>query len=64
MCQDEIINYLIKRRKPALMQELCANISCNRASISRSCRTLIKTKELKKRKIKEGFHVKYLYTLR
>lgn len=61
MCQQEIMNYLSKKRKPVDMKELIINIPANRASISRGCRKLRENNEIgfKKQKIKS--YEKFLY---
>jgi len=63
MTQEEIINYLKKRKKPVDMKELLINIPANRASISRGCKQLRKAREVKfvKKRIKS--YEKFMYFL-
>ena len=61
MCQEEILNYLKKRKRPVDIRELLINIKANRASISRGCRRLRETKEVKYRRKKVGSYIKYIY---
>jgi hypothetical protein len=61
MCQQEIINYVRRRRKPVDMRELLVNIPANRASISRGCRKLRETGDIKFKKQKIKSYEKFLY---
>ena len=61
MCQQEIINYLKKRKGPVDMKELIVNLPANRASISRGCRRLRETREVKFRKQKIKSYEKFIY---
>jgi len=63
MGQAEIIKYLKKKKRPVDMKELLVNISGNRVSISRGCRKLRESKEVKFTKKKEKSYEKYYYTL-
>ena len=63
MCQQEIIDYLHKKKKPVDMRELLVNIPANRASISRSCRKLRDQKEVKFRKEKIKSYEKFIYSV-
>jgi hypothetical protein len=64
MCQQEILNYLNKKRKPILMKDLCLVIPANRQNISRACSGMVKRKELTKKKIRDGNFIKFLYAVR
>lgn len=61
LCQQDIINYLKKKKRYVDMRELLVNIPANRASISRNCRKLRENKEVgfKKKTIKS--YEKFLY---
>jgi len=61
MCQQEIINYLKKRKGPVDMRELIVNLPANRASISRGCRRLRETREVKFKKQKIKSYEKFIY---
>lgn len=61
MCQQDILNYLKKKREPVDMQELIMNIPANRASISRNCRRLRESNEVKYKKKKEKSYEKFFY---
>jgi len=61
MSQQEILEYLKKKKKPVDMQELIVNIPANRASISKNCRKLRNSKEVKYKKKKEKSYEKFFY---
>jgi hypothetical protein len=61
MCQQEIINYVKRKRRPVDMRELIVNLPQNRASISRGCRKLREAKEIKFKKKKEKSYEKFFY---
>ena len=63
MCQDDIQKYLKGKRKPVDIQELITNIPANRSSISRNCKKLRESREVKFIKKKEKSYEKYLYFL-
>jgi len=62
MCQEDIVNYLIKKRGvPVDIVELCRVIPANRKSISKSCASLRKSKEVKSTQVKQKNFVKFIY---
>lgn len=61
MCQEDIVNYLKKRGKPADMQDLLIHIPANRASISRNCRKLREARDIKYKKKKIKSYEKFVY---
>lgn len=64
MCQQEVINYLKKRRgKDVDIQELMRVIPANRISISRSCRKLAEYQEIKVKQVRQGPFIKFLFSI-
>jgi len=61
MCQQEIINYLKRRGGPVDMKELIVNLPANRASISRGCRKLRETNDIRFKKQKVKSYEKFIY---
>ena len=63
MSQQEIIKFLKKKKKPVDMQELLVAIPSNRASITRGCRKLIKSNEIKVKEKQVKNYKKFYYFL-
>jgi DNA-binding IclR family transcriptional regulator len=63
VCQQDIINYLKKNGRPVDIQELLVNVPANRASISRNCKKLRESQEIKYVKKKEKCYEKYYYMI-
>lgn len=61
MCQQEIMNYVKRRSQPVDMRELLVNIPANRASISRGCRKLRESKDIRFKKQKIKSYEKFIY---
>jgi hypothetical protein len=64
MCQQEIYNYLKKKRgKEVTINELMLVIPANRPNISNACRKMAQRKEIKVRAVKEGPFTRFLLSL-
>jgi len=63
MSQIEVLRYLRIKKRPVDMQELLTAIPCNRATISKACAKLRKSKEVQFKKKKIKSYEKYFYFL-
>ena len=67
MCQGDIVKYLREQKrignKGSDMQELMVHIPANRAAISRGCRKLRESGDVKFRKKKIKSYEKFIYSL-
>jgi hypothetical protein len=64
MCQEEIYNYLKKKRgKEVTINELMLVIPANRAGITTACRKMAQRKEIKVRPVKEGPFTRFLLSV-
>ena len=63
MCQDKIINYILKVKRPVDINELCRVIPVNRQNISRACQQLAKYNEIKVKPIKCIGGIKFWFCL-
>lgn len=61
MSQTEVLRYLRSKGRPVDMQELLRAIPCNRATISKACAKLRKSKEVRFKKQKIKSYEKYFY---
>jgi uncharacterized membrane protein len=64
MTQQEIINYLIKRKNPVTLNELSDNLKINKTNVSRACRQLEKNKEIKVNKVKQGPFIRFMIVIK
>jgi predicted transcriptional regulator len=62
MCQDKIIQYLIKVKRPVEINELCKVIGVTRQNVSRACGQMAKYKEIKVQRIKSRGGIKFLFS--
>jgi len=61
MGQSEIIDYLIKiKGEPITLLSLSKNLGITRSNVSRACRILIRNKEVKVQKVKQGSFTRFL----
>jgi len=64
MSQEEIIKFLKKVNRPVDIKELMINFPTkSRVILSRNCRILRKYNEVKFKKVKEKYYLKYIYYL-
>lgn len=63
MCQDKIIKYILKVKRPVDINELCRVIPANRQNISRACQQLSKYNEIKVKPIKCIGGIKFWFFL-
>ena len=64
MCQQQIINYLEKRKgKEVDINELLRAIPANRGNISRACAKMAKYREIKIRQVKQGPFVRFMFSV-
>jgi uncharacterized membrane protein len=64
MCQEQIINYLEKRKgREVDINELIRAIPISRAAISRACRRMVKFNEIKIRPVKQGSFTRFMFSV-
>jgi hypothetical protein len=64
MCQQEIYNYLKKKRgKEVTINELMLVIPANRGNISAACRKMAQRKEIRVRPVREGPFTRFLLSI-
>jgi DNA-binding MarR family transcriptional regulator len=63
MAQQEIMNYLCKKRQSTIT-ELSFVLKINRTNVARACRKMEKSKEIKVQRVKEGSFIKHLIILK
>ena len=64
MGQQEILNHLIKTRKPIDIPNLCLALKIGRTNISRAVRKLKKNNEIIVRPVKCGCYTKFIISLK
>lgn len=63
MCQEQVINYLKKRRgRQVDINELMRNIPVSRPNISRACSRLAKFREIRVEQVRTMGGIKFLFS--
>ena len=60
MGQQEVLEYLIKNKKPTGIVEMQKHLNITRANVSRACRVLEKEKAIIVKHIKCGCYIKHI----
>jgi predicted transcriptional regulator len=64
MCQEDVIRYLVKNRgKPVTILDLVKVLGIGRASVSTNVGKLIRNKEIKVRRVRQGPSVRFLLSI-
>ncbi len=63
MGQQEIINLLVKRKRPMSLRDISGELGINRSSVSRACRQLNRNKEIKVMKRREKSVIRHLISI-
>jgi len=64
MSKGDIINFLVKVKRPVDIVELCRNIPVNRTNISRAVRKLEYDGDIKVYRSKQGCFTKHIISLK
>lgn len=63
MAQQDIINLLIKKKRPISIVDLSKELHINKTNVARACRKLVKSREIKVIKQRDKSCIRHLISL-